>query len=375
MELTQTLEQGLPEEDPIIKFRLMPEEYEEAVETHGQEREEWLNGLHEKNIEPTERQAALIEEAFDAIEEKLSSYGFDIPAIRRNRPAILFLSRKDYWQERYGKEEKHSNPDTLGFYDSNTNTVILWYKQTAWGKDQRNQEFLHTLTHELIHAYSLRILQACKVREKEEAKEKPVISAHRKGLCIDKLGRSEKTLFSGLDEALTEDMAVEITSEAVNRHRLDIFEDIVRKQFVYLLGKMPKTNGANMLHKRAEELGFSRHLSGTPDVVRKQVNDIVTALLQEMPVYAYPSIYQSYRKERKVLDRLIMVLSRKCPEYHGKEEELRTLFYEAKFSGSMLKIGRLIERTLGKGTFRLIAEDFLGGDLQDRLRLCEQKGQ
>lgn len=69
----------------------------------------------------------------------------------------------------------------------------------------------------------------------------------------------------------------------------------------------------------------------------------------------------------------VIVLSRKCPEYHGKEEELRTLFYEAKFSGSMLKIGRLIERTLGKGTFRLIAEDFLGGDLQDRLRLYEKK--
>lgn len=376
MEFTQTLEQGLPEEDPIINFRLMPEEYEEAVETHGQEREEWLNGLHEKNIEPTERQAALIEEAFDAVEEKLSSYVFDIPAIRRNRPAILFLSRKDYWQEKYGKEEKHNNPDTLGFYDPNTNTVILWYKQTAWGKDQRNQEFLHTLTHELIHAYSLRILQACKVREKEEAEEKPVISAHRAGLCIDKLGRSEKTLFSGLDEALTEDMAVEITSETVNRHRLDIFEGIVRQQFLYLLvGRSRNKHGGNTLRDRAKELGFSEHLSGTPDVVRKQVNDIVTTLLQEMPVYAYPSIYQSYRKERKVLDRLIMVLARKCPEYEGKEEELRKLFYEAKFSGSMLKIGRLIERTLGKGTFRLIAEDFLGKDLQDRLRLYEKKGQ
>src|SRR3989338_4204353 len=111
-----TLRQDDPEEDPIIRFRLTPEEFEEVVDTHGKQREEWLSGLRAKHIEPTERQVALIERAFEAIEEKLSSFGFDVPAIRRNRPDILFLSRKDYWKEKYGKEENDTNPDTLGCY-------------------------------------------------------------------------------------------------------------------------------------------------------------------------------------------------------------------------------------------------------------------
>lgn len=357
-------ESPYPDEESIINFRLTPEECEEAVDTHGMEKGEWLHGLQEKHITPTDRQAALIEEAFDAIEEKLSSYGFDIPAIQRNRPQIIFLSRGDYWQEKDGKENRHSNPDTLGFYDPNANTVILWYKQTAWGKDQRNQEFLHTLIHELLHAYSLRILQACKGG----------LSVHRTGLYIAKLGRPEEALFSGLDEALTEDMAVEITNEVVNRHRLDTFEDVVRGQIAFLLAGRKDEN----LQERAEKLGLSLdRYAGYEEraSICKQAHGIITALLQEGVVYEYPSLYQAYHKERKVLDRLIMVLARKCPEYKGKEEELRKLFYEAKFSGSMLKIGRLIEHTLGKGTFRLIAEDFLGKDLQDRLRLYKKKGQ
>lgn len=371
-----------PEEDPIINFRLTPEEFEEAVDTHGMEEEEWLRGIQEKHVEPTERQAALIEEAFSAIEEKLSSYGFDIPAIRRNRPAILFLSRKDYWQEKYGKEEKHNNPDTLGFYEPNANTVILWYKQTAWGKDQRNQEFLHTLTHELIHAYGLRILQAYRAKDGEG---KPVISAHRAGLYIGKLGWPEEILFSGLDEALTEDMAVEITNTMLNEQCLGEFKDVVRAQVQYLL----RPRRGNALLERAVSLGYQEkipsrdpahlaHLDAFEQEIQAMCQknaQIIDTLLREGYSYEYPSLYQAYHKERKVLDRLIMVLARKCPEYKGKEEELRKLFYEAKFSGSMLKIGRLIERTLGNGTFRLIAEDFLGKNLQDRLRLYKKKGQ
>lgn len=415
LRIEPALRQDDPEEDSIINFCLTPEEFEEEVDTHGKEKEKWLHGLQEKHIEPTERQAALIEEAFDAIEEKLSSYGFDIPAIRKNRPDILFFSRKDYWKEKDGREE-HRNPDTPAFYDSTKNTVILWYKQTAWGKDQRNQEFLHTLTHELLHAYSLRILQAYRRtsiisvmegREPEIAEEKPNLSTHRIGMYIHSLGAHEKMLFRELDEALTEDLAVEITNEVINRKRFGEFASVTRDQIQYLM----RQRRENPVQKHAMSIGYQSKLPsrywgpdcdrwfrerypddlqkrpGDPirlahldefereiEAMRKKNAEIIATILHDGYPYQYPSLYQSYRKERRVLDRLIMVLGRKCPQYQGKEEELRKLFYEAKFSGSMLKIGRLIERTLGKGTFRLIAEDFLGRDLQDRLRLYKKKG-
>ncbi|MBI4129282.1 hypothetical protein HY464_01155 [Candidatus Peregrinibacteria bacterium] len=409
MDLEQTLEQIPPEGDPIINFRLTPEEFEEAVDTHGREREDWLGDLREKHIEPTERQAALVEEVFSAIEEKLSSYSFDIPAVRRSRPDILFLSRKDYWKEKYGKEEDSKNPDTLGYFDPNTNTVILWYKQTAWGKDQRNQEFLHILTHELLHAYSLRIMQAYKGKEREEFREgEPLLSAHRVGMYLYKLGMPKKERFCGLDEALTEDLAVEVTNSIINSRRIGEFESVIQDQIRYLMGQRRD----NPVKQRLVSLGYRSKLPNRywgpdcdrwfrerhPEDMNKQSGDsirlahldeferevegmreqnakIIETILSEGYEYQYPSVHQAYRKERKVLDRLIMVLARQCSEYKGKEEELRKIFYEAKFSGSMVKLGRLIERTLGKGTFRLIAEDFLGADLQDRLRLYKKKGQ
>lgn len=401
-----TLGQGPsdPEEDPIINFRLTPEECEESIDTHGQTREEWLNGLRAKHIEPTERQAALIDEAFDTIEEKLSSYGFDIPAICRNRPAILFLSRKDYWKGKYGKEEDKDS-DSLGFYYANANTAVLWYEQKALGKDQQNATFLRILTHELLHAYSLRILQAYRAKEGEG---KLVIDAHRIGMYIYKLGMSEKERFRGLDEALTEDLAVELTNDIISSRHVKGFEDVMRNQIHYLLTRQ---RGAS-IEQRAIDLGYRREMLSQysaedcerwlrerfPEDLKRVSNDpfrlahldefgreiermceknaeIAEIILNEGYHYKYPPLHQAYQKERNILHQLIVVLARKCPEYKGKEEELRTLFYEAKFSGSMVKIGRLIERTLGKGTFRLIAEDFLGTDLQDRLRLYQQKGQ
>ena len=53
---------------------------------------------------------------------------------------------------------------------------------------------------------------------------------------------------------------------------------------------------------------------------------------------------------------LVMRLYRKNNNRFASEEELWNVFLEAKFTGKLLNLARLIEKTEGKDTFRLIGE-------------------
>jgi hypothetical protein len=83
--------------------------------------------------------------------------------------------------------------------------------------------------------------------------------------------------------------------------------------------------------------------------------------------YEYPALYMSHFKERAVFNQIIQVVAEKSEAYKDDEEGVRRLLYEAFFTGRMLDLGREIEKTLGKGTLRLIAEDLLSKDLEERL--------
>ena len=84
--------------------------------------------------------------------------------------------------------------------------------------------------------------------------------------------------------------------------------------------------------------------------------------------YAHPAIYQSYPKEREMFERVVKALAEKSDEYKGKEHEIRALFYHAYINGRMLPVGRLVEKTLGTGTFRMVAEAPFSDELAQRLR-------
>lgn len=66
---------------------------------------------------------------------------------------------------------------------------------------------------------------------------------------------------------------------------------------------------------------------------------------------------QSYKRERNLLKKIIAAIVKKSEGYKGKKDEVKNLFYEAYFTGSLMKLGHVIEKTLGKGTFCLIAEE------------------
>lgn len=68
----------------------------------------------------------------------------------------------------------------------------------------------------------------------------------------------------------------------------------------------------------------------------------------------------SYSQERQSLNTLVSKLFTKNHERFENEEEIMEMFEKAMLSGNILPIGRLIDTTFEKGTFRKIGE--LGED-------------
>lgn len=64
----------------------------------------------------------------------------------------------------------------------------------------------------------------------------------------------------------------------------------------------------------------------------------------------------SRMEELESLDRLVDKLWEYNSDSYGSRDEIFNLFVDAHVNGGLLKIGRLIEKTMGKGSFRKLAE-------------------
>lgn len=65
----------------------------------------------------------------------------------------------------------------------------------------------------------------------------------------------------------------------------------------------------------------------------------------------------SRSREKDKLEKLVEELWQNNQNQFGNKEEVLDLFIDAQVNGNLLKIGRLIEKTFGKGSFRKIGED------------------
>lgn len=62
----------------------------------------------------------------------------------------------------------------------------------------------------------------------------------------------------------------------------------------------------------------------------------------------------SYLKHRQLLDYLCGEIQSQFPETYPNTEAVFEEFVKANFNGRFLTIGRIMEQTFGKGTFRLL---------------------
>jgi hypothetical protein len=396
------------EDDPIIRYRLSLDDLEVAKRVYAEDKEKVISSLREASVDITPEQKKL-SEATQRYTESLAQK-YSVPENKKatnKRYSVVFLPLDEFKKQRLiDKDAPSSTLDALAFYMPPENAVVLWYrtardaqwwnrsyyynlgKHPSWDNDDGNDVFLHTLTHELYHAESFRSLQAFKGPSGE-----PEVIGRRIGLHIYRLRVPEKNLFREINEAITEELAIATTNQIVNENREE-FKPLIMEDMENFLETARITDP---WMKRAYDLGYAH--SGFDEWMRTQDpaytknpnrnreeelkrfeefiesdehknNDakIRETIFQDGYQFKLSESGKAYSRERGLLNRIITAVAKKNEDYKGKKEDVRNLFYEAYFSGSMLKLGRVIEKTFGKGAFRLMAEKPFSRDLSKRLR-------
>lgn len=399
-------EQKKHEDDPIIRYRLSLDDLEVAKRVYAEDKEKILSSLRESAVDITPQQKKLSEAAQRYTGSFAQKYSAPENKNAANkRYSVAFLTLNEFKRQIFvDKDAPSSMPDALGFYMPPENAVVLWYRtmsdplwrdnyyssdrQPSWDNDKGNDAFLHTLTHELYHAESFRNLQAFKEQGGE-----PGVTGRRIGLNMYRLRAPKKNLLKEINEAITEELAITTTNKIVNENREE-FKSLIMEE---IENHLKTAKSADPWVKRAYDLGYAH--SGFDEWMRARYpayakdtdhnheegltrfeeflesdehknNDakIRETIFQDGYQFKLSELRKAYSRERGLLNSIIKAVAKKNEEYKGNKEDVRNLFYEAYFSGSMLKLGRVIEKTFGKGTFRLMAEKPFSRELSKRLQ-------
>lgn len=268
--------------------------------------------LEGKEREKTPDELQLIDLANKITNDLRKKYGledFDIP--RSN----IHVVKKSEWFEKKG----------TAYYESSLQSVILCEQSTKI-------EFAEKVFHEMLHFKSYAAMQLTR-------SDKPEITEYRIGLIV-RTRDGKKRYFSSLNEAVTEEIVKRYTIEHIKELSNDPFLAEEIKQTRETINKYPD------IKKNSGEPLFD------DDIFYANVVEVLEA--ERSVVVAAKGF--SYREERLALNSLINKLFNKNKENFKDQDEVFEIFEKGMITGNILPIGRLIDGTFGKGTFRKIGE-------------------
>ncbi len=264
--------------------------------------------------EPTDNEQFITLEILERLPEFVKEYGADKAAnVFLNQIHIIDSSNPDIYAL-----DSRWEPGVQGKFDT-------WSGRVEIVADQSNlAETAHTLVHELIHANAFHSMTV--VSNEEDNSNAPSgqsMIGRRGGLSIHEgaadTEKPEGSFFKLLDEAVTE----ELTKRFCER----------------FFGEIPLLKETFQKQKGHE--------------------DPLLALIDEAE---QPKTHRYYMSERINLGILIDILYQKNQDAFNSYEEVFKLFSAAALTGRLLPIARLIEKTLGKSTFRKIGEATKGSN-------------
>jgi len=192
--------------------------------------------------------------------------------------------------------------------------------------------FAEELFHEMIHFKSFNSL-----RKLEDSS----YEGYKSGLKAHKKNEENLSYFGDLDDAVVEELTISLIN--------GLKEDSLFKKEVEQTAEIKKY------------LSNQKITGGKPLIEGDEYYmniDEETSMLW--------SAHFSRKKERKILDKLIeKILESSNNDYNFKNrEEIFNFFVEAVITGSIINLGRLVDKSFGKKTFRNIAE--LDGDIDQQ---------
>lgn len=215
------------------------------------------------------------------------------------------------------------------FYDSECQAIVL-------REQEANIIFFKKIVHEMIHFKSYNAVQVTSAAH-------PEVREYRVGLLVHARDGYAQ-YFNNLNEAVTEEITKDIL--ATVDHPL-------------LVGDVAQTEKVRSQYPRAADA------SGKPffddDVFYARLADKTTLKNRAERVFgkeysrALAGEGFGYRREREILRQLIQKLFRRNPQFKDVSE-VHDLFRRGMITGDILPVGRLIDRTFGRGTLRQIGE-------------------
>jgi hypothetical protein len=188
-----------------------------------------------------------------------------------------------------------------------------------------NTEFADYLAHELIHFKSFGAVQLPSDGDNLDYHYRAGFAAHNRD--------GSRHFFHDVDEALTEEMAKRLVeSLKASHHRL--FEDETEETLRVQAEHRSNPNFST-------DIVIARHLEDSHPM-RDRYKVMGTP---------YP-----YQEEREILNSLIDKIFERNRQKFAKREEVFNLFAKGKLQGNFLGIGKVIEQTFGRGSFRKIGE-------------------
>ncbi len=300
----------------------IPESEKEQILRNKEERfdDQIFEDLQGKEREKTPQELQIISLANKATNEIRQRYGsesFDIP------PQNIHVITEEAWPR-----EK-----STAFFKPMLQTVAMREKLS-------DIAFAKTVFHEMTHFKSYGALQMIHG-------EDPEFAEYRLGLTI--YSRDGKAMyFRNLNEAVTE----EVTKRFIKKLFKDPFFSDETRQTEDIIGKYPRAVTESGKSLFDEDTFYAETQSNKS--WKESVDRLFGKLFGSRVKISTESF--TYKQERKVLNMLIDKILERNPEKFQDREEVFEIFAKGMMTGNILPVGRLIERTFGKGALRGIGE-------------------
>jgi|GEM_PF-6332398 len=298
--------------------------------------------------EKTDEELRLLNCANEGIVEMQRSLGLEEWTMPPARVLMVHTPKFEDHRMRSGQNDNNKKDDILDILETGTAAGFsLDDARILMNDDKLNTRsiFAGVYIHEAVHASIAKNLGQLRAAEAENIENAAlVLESYKCGIRTKSSGRrATEDLFLGLNEAITEELASRIFSKTLETHKT-VFGDEY-----------------GIIKDKEKEFISTRNIKGAPDYLPPETLPGSINLLKFRNHYI-PAL--AYRSERSLLWSIIgriLEESKMDPKKIGKsysnKEELFQEFVKAAVSGNVLHIGKLIERSLGKGSLKKIALD------------------
>jgi len=291
---------------------------------------EEIEGLQKKELEKTTEEVEMIDLVNKETNKLLAKY--DLPESVIPRQNVHIFSQKNY-EELRGRTEKSTGKAHFASYSQavfmrRINSNIIFTKEAF---------------HEFLHFKSYQAFQ-------KQMTEEGRFNLYRLGLAFySRDGKRE--YFRNLNEALTEELV---------------------KRFYFNNSEELKNNP--LFKKEVEEIENIRKVfldnAKTKEDEKRAMDIIEITPVRKKGFKKIREIYTFTNSEgRDMLNNLLDKLYQKNQDKFKDQEEVFDVFAKSMLDGNLLPVGKLVDRTLGKGSFRKIGE--LDNNIEEQNKFIE----